>query len=75
MNITFILNMRLKPIALLSGLLVSPLLSYSALAQTYQIQDFSDDYYAIIDQVGEYGYEANSIIKIIDEKTHKTLIS
>ena len=75
MNITFILNMRLKPIALPTVLLASSLLSYSALAQTYQIQDFSDDYYATIDQVGEYGYEANSIIKIIDEKTHKTLIS
>lgn len=76
MNITFILNMRLKPIALLSGLLVSPLLSYSALAQTYQIQDFSDDYHAVIEKVdgNEYGDEANSIVKIIDEKTHKTLI-
>ncbi|MGO1376690.1 XAC2610-related protein [Psychrobacter sp. AOP42-A1-21] len=74
---TFILNKIFKPLTLLSGLLVLPLLSYPALAQTYQIQDFSDDYDAVIEEIEgkEYGYEANSIVKIIDKKTHKTLIN
>ena len=72
-----ICNKPFKKTALLSGLLVSPLLSYSALAQTYQIQDFSDDYYAVIEEIdgNDYGDEANKIVKIIDEKTHKILIS
>ena len=88
MNIIFIANKSFQSkkyhsSALLLGLLVSPLLSYSALAQTYQIQDFSDDYYATIETVNneddtssiEASNETNSVIKIIASKTKKALIS
>lgn len=49
-------------------------LSYGVLAQTFQIQDFSDDYYAVINTIDDEGYESNSVISIIDSKTKQTLI-
>ena len=86
MNIALIPSKRCKSITLPTVLLVLPLISYSALAQTYQIQDFSDDYYATIETVNDEGgtlsieanteasNETNSIIKIIESKTKKALI-
>lgn len=65
-------------------LLALPILSlpYSALAQEsnqsnqYQIEDFSDDYYATIkDYTDKQFSELNYIIEIIDAKTKKTLIA
>ena len=87
MNIALIPSKRCKPIALPTILLFLSLLSYSSLAQTYQIQDFSDDYYATIETVNveegtlrteantEASNETNSVIKIIESKTKKALIS
>jgi hypothetical protein len=49
--------------------------SYSAFAQTYQIQGFSEDYNAVIKTVENKDSESNSVINIIDTKTKKTLIS
>lgn len=50
-----------------------------ALAQTsnqhYQIQDFSDDYYAVIQTSADEDSEENTSINIIDAKTKQTLIS
>ena len=57
------------------GLFVLPFLAYPALAQTYQIQDFSDDYYALIKSTDEVDNETNSIVEIRDAKTKKVLIS
>ena len=57
------------------GLFVLPFLAYPALAQTYQIQDFSDDYYAIIKSTNDADSETNSIVEIRDAKTKKILIS
>ena len=57
------------------GLFVLPLLAYPALAQTYQIQDFSDNYYAIIKSTNDADSETNSIVEIRDAKTKKILIS
>ena len=57
------------------GLFVLPFLAYPALAQTYQIQDFSDDYYAIIKSTNDANNETNSIVEIRDAKTKKILIS
>lgn len=79
-------NNVLKPSAIMLGLFISSV-SWSALAETnetnklnqqqYQIQDFSNDYYAIIKpKVDDDEYsESNSTIDIIDAKTKKTLIS
>ena len=74
----------LKPSAILVGLFISSL-SWSALAETnetnklnqqqYQIQDFSDDYYAIIKSTAEVDSETNSIVEIRDAKTKNILIS
>lgn len=74
----------LKPSAILVGLFISSL-SWSALAETnetnklnqqqYQIQDFSDDYYAIIKSTAEVDNETNSIVEIRDTKTKNILIS
>ena len=63
-----------KAVAFL-GLFVLPFLAYPALAQTYQIQDFSDDYYAIIKSTNDANNETNSIVEIRDAKTKKILIS
>lgn len=63
-----------KAVAFLS-LFVLPFLAYPAFAQTYQIQDFSDDYYAIIKSTNEVNNETNSIVEIRDAKTKKILIS
>ena len=57
------------------GVFVLPFLAYPALAQTYQIQDFSDDYYAIIKSTNDANNETNSIVEIRDAKTKKILIS
>ena len=57
------------------GLFVLPFLAYPAFAQTYQIQDFSDDYYAIIKSTNDADSETNSIVEIRDAKTKKILIS
>ena len=56
------------------GLFVLPFLAYPAFAQTYQIQDFSDDYYAIIKSTNDVDSETNSIVEIRDAKTKKILI-
>lgn len=56
-------------------LLALPLLSYPALAKTYQIQDFSDDYHAVIKTTETGNNDSNSVIDIIDAKTKQTLIS
>ena len=63
-----------KAVAFL-GLFVLPFLAYPAFAQTYQIQDFSDDYYAIIKSTNDADSETNSIVEIRDVKTKKILIS
>ena len=76
----------LKPSVIITGLSICSL-SLPALAQSqasnelnqrqYQIQDFSDDYYAIITpRVSDNeDSESNNTIDIIDAKTKKTLIS
>ena len=56
---------------MLTGLVLLP---HSTVAKTYQIQDFSDDYYAVISTIDDEGYESNSIVSIIDSKTKQTLI-
>lgn len=63
-----------KAVAFL-GVFVLPFLVYPAFAQTYQIQDFSDDYYAIIKSTNDADSETNSIVEIRDAKTKKILIS
>lgn len=56
---------------MLTGLVLLP---HSTVAKTYQIQDFSDDYYAVISTIDDEGYESNSIVSIIDSTTKQTLI-
>ena len=51
---------------MLTGLVLLP---HSTVAKTYQIQDFSDDYYAVISTIDDEGYESNSIVSIIDSTT------
>ena len=77
MSIVFIPKKTLKSSILFLGLLILSLLSYPALAKTYQIQGFSNDYYAIIKPrvYDDEDSESNSTIDIIDAKTKKTLIS
>lgn len=59
----------------LSMMIIVSTVSYSAFAQTYQIQGFSEDYNAVIKTVENKDSESNSVINIIDTKTKKTLIS
>ena len=47
-------------------------LSHASFAQTYQITDFSDDYYAIIKS--ELSGETNSVVEIRDAKNKRVLI-
>ena len=75
MDIYFLSKKTSKQAVSFLGLFVLPFLAYPALAQTYQIQDFSDDYYAIIKSTNDADSETNSIVEIRDAKTKKILIS
>lgn len=75
MNIYFFSKKTGKTAILFLGLLVLLLLSYPALAKTYQIQDFSNDYHAVIKTTDSDDSDSNSVINIIDAKTKQTLIS
>ena len=75
MDIYFLSKKTSKKVVTFFSLFVLPFLAYPALAQTYQIQDFSDDYYAIIKSTNDADSETNSIVEIRDAKTKKTLIS
>ncbi|ERL56752.1 XAC2610-related protein [Psychrobacter aquaticus] len=75
MNTSFIPKKLFKLSPLPVALLFLPFLICPAFAQTYQIQDFSDDYDAVIKTVNDEDSEANSVINIIDIKTKKVLIS
>ena len=75
MDIYFLSKKTSKKVVTFFSLFVLPFLAYPALAQTYQIQDFSDDYYAIIKSTNEVNNETNSIVEIRDAKTKKILIS
>lgn len=75
MDIYFLSKKISKKAFAFLGLFVLPFLAYPALAQTYQIQDFSDDYYAIIKSTNDADSETNSIVEIRDAKTKKILIS
>ena len=75
MSIYFFSKKTGKTAILFLGLLVLLLLSYPALAKTYQIQDFSNDYHAVIKTTDNDDSESNSVINIIDAKTKQTLIS
>lgn len=75
MDIYFLSKKTSKKAVKFFGVLVLPFLAYPAFAQTYQIQDFSDDYYAIIKSTNDADSETNSIVEIRDAKTKKILIS
>lgn len=75
MTIPFIPKKLFKLSTLPVTFLFLPCLICPAVAQTYQIQDFSDDYDAVIKTVNDEDSEANSVINIIDIKTKKVLIS
>lgn len=75
MDIYFLSKKTSKQAVAFLGLFVLPFLAYPVFAQTYQIQDFSDDYYAIIKSTAEVDSETNSIVEIRDAKTKKILIS
>ena len=75
MNISFIQKQSPKSSTLLLKLLFLPFAICPAIAQTYQIQDFSDDYKAFIKPVSDESSGATVIIDIINTKTKKILIS
>ena len=75
MDIYFLSKKTSKKAVTFFGVFVLPFLAYPAFAQTYQIQDFSDDYYAIIKSTNDADSETNSIVEIRDAKTKKILIS
>lgn len=74
MNHSFMSKGSLKSSVLL---LAFPFLICPAVAQTYQIQDFSDEYNAVINSnsATNKSSETNSTIDIINTKTKKTLLS
>lgn len=78
MNIAFMPKGSFKSATLL---FILPFFMSPAVAKTYQIQDFSDDYYAVIkphsstESNTDEDSETNSIIEIINTKTKKILIS
>lgn len=75
MTLSFIPKKLFKASALPITCLFLPCLICPAIAQTYQIQGFSDDYDAVIKPINDEDSEANSVINIIDTKTKKILIS
>ncbi len=64
-----------KAITLSIMLTGSVLLPHSVVAKTYQIQDFSDDYFATIETVDDENSESNSVIRVINSKNKQTLIN